>query len=83
MSEAKFIEVKLQIREPFVLGFKSLADYDQIVEEDHPGYFSTFVELMILNVTQGIADEKKDFAKKNAGILKAMDELMPKVPEVE
>jgi hypothetical protein len=83
MSSEKTIGMKINIRAPFFEGFKVLADYDQIVEEDRQGYFETFIEMAIQNVLEGIAGENKKFAEKSKTILKEMEEMIPPPPNCE
>jgi len=83
MSSDGTIEVKLHLRAPFIEGFNTLADYDQIVEEDRKGYFEAFIEMTIQNVLEEIAHEKKEFGIKNKSLITKMRELMPPPPEAE
>jgi hypothetical protein len=83
MSSDRTIELKINLRVPFIEGFNALADYDQIVEEDRKEYFETFIEMTIQNILEEIAQEKKEFAVKNTALLTKMRELMPPPPEVE
>jgi hypothetical protein len=83
MSSDRTIEVKINLRVPFIEGFNALADYDQIVEDDRKGYFETFIEMTIQNILEEIAQEKKEFAVKNNDLLTQMRELMPSLPEAE
>ncbi|MCX6653798.1 MAG: hypothetical protein NTY03_01620 [Candidatus Bathyarchaeota archaeon] len=83
MSSDRTIEVKINLRVPFIEGFNALADYDQIVEDDRKGYFETFIEMTIQNILEEIAQEKKEFAVKNNALLTKMRELMPSLPEAE
>ena len=83
MSSDGTIEVKLNLRAPFIEGFNALADYDQIVEEDRKGYFEAFIEMTIQNVLEEIAHEKKEFGIKNKSLITKMRELMPPPPDAE